>query len=159
VIKKSVAIERKVRDDGFGHPLLNPGVHDSSTPTHAGGSSAAHVRTYLLFLLNERKLAWGTIRGARSALKFLYRRTLKQTWFDQEVIKPRSGASCPRSGAARKYALCSFGLPLIRSGIDHSAKLGFPVGVRGRQIAEPYPNWQYKSALDGRIGRKGICIN
>jgi integrase/recombinase XerD len=28
-----------------------------------------HVRTYLLFLLNERKLAWGTIQGARSALQ------------------------------------------------------------------------------------------
>jgi hypothetical protein len=28
-----------------------------------------HVRTWLLYLLNERKLAWGTIQGARSALK------------------------------------------------------------------------------------------
>jgi len=36
--------------------------------------------------VNERKLAWGTIQGARSALKVLYTRTLKQTWFDQEVI-------------------------------------------------------------------------
>jgi integrase/recombinase XerD len=48
-----------------------------------------HVRTFLLHLLNERKLAWGTIQGARSALKFLYTRTLKQTWFDQEIIKPK----------------------------------------------------------------------
>jgi len=48
-----------------------------------------HVRTFLLYLLNERKLAWGTIQGARSALKFLYTRTMKQTWFDQEVIKPK----------------------------------------------------------------------
>ena len=48
-----------------------------------------HVRTWLLYLLNERKLAWGTIQGARSALKFLYTRTLKQTWFDQEIIKPK----------------------------------------------------------------------
>ena len=29
------------------------------------------VRAFLLHLLNERKLAWGTIQGARSALKFL----------------------------------------------------------------------------------------
>ena len=48
-----------------------------------------HVRTFLLYLLNERKLAWGTIEGARSALKFLYLRTLKQTCFDQEIIKPK----------------------------------------------------------------------
>jgi hypothetical protein len=48
-----------------------------------------HVRTFLLYLLNERQLAWGTIQGARSALKSLYTRTLKQTWFDQEVIKPK----------------------------------------------------------------------
>ena len=51
-----------------------------------------HIRTFLLHLLNERKLAWGTIQGARSALKFLYTRTLKQTWFDQEIIKPKDRA-------------------------------------------------------------------
>ena len=31
-----------------------------------------HVRTYLLFLLNERKLAWGTIQGAIGAEVPLY---------------------------------------------------------------------------------------
>jgi integrase/recombinase XerD len=41
-----------------------------------------HIRTQLLYLLNERKLAWGTHQCVRSALKFLYMRTLKQTWFD-----------------------------------------------------------------------------
>ena len=54
-----------------------------------------HVRTFLLYLLNERKLAWGTIQGARSALRFLYMRTLKQTWFDQEVIKPKVRRKLP----------------------------------------------------------------
>src|ERR1700760_2546360 len=53
------------------------------------------VRTFLQHLLNERKLAWGTIQGARSALKFLYTRTLKQTWFDQEVIKPKVRRKLP----------------------------------------------------------------
>ena len=38
-----------------------------------------HIRTWMLYLLNERKLAWGTLQCARSALKFLYTRTLKQT--------------------------------------------------------------------------------
>jgi site-specific recombinase XerD len=54
-----------------------------------------HVRTFLLHLLNKRKLAWGTIQEARSALKFLYVRTLKQTWFDQEVIKPKVRRKLP----------------------------------------------------------------
>ena len=63
-----------------------------------------HVRTFLLHLLNERKLAWGTIQGARSALKFLYMRTLKQTW---RSSGPRCGASCPQSGAGKKSALYS----------------------------------------------------
>jgi integrase/recombinase XerD len=54
-----------------------------------------HIRTWLLYLLNERKLAWGTIQGARSALKFLYTRTLKQTWFDQEIIKPKVRRKLP----------------------------------------------------------------
>jgi integrase/recombinase XerD len=54
-----------------------------------------HVRTFLLYLLNERKLAWGTIQGSRSALKFLYLRTLKQTWFDQEIIKPKIRRKLP----------------------------------------------------------------
>jgi integrase/recombinase XerD len=54
-----------------------------------------HVRTFLLHLLNLRKLAWGTIQGARSALKFLYMRTLKQTWFDQEIIKPKVWRKLP----------------------------------------------------------------
>jgi len=71
-----------------------------------------HVRTFLLYLLNERKLAWGTIQGARSALKFLYLRTLKQTWFDQEIIKPKDRAEagccadrCPhRAGVMQRSA-------------------------------------------------------
>jgi site-specific recombinase XerD len=54
-----------------------------------------HVRSFLLHLLNERKLTWGTIQGCRSALKFLYTRTLKQTWFDQEVIKPKVRRKLP----------------------------------------------------------------
>src|SRR5438105_3073186 len=54
-----------------------------------------HIRAFLLHLLNERKLAWGTIQGARSALKFLYTRTLKQTWFDQEIIKPKVRRKLP----------------------------------------------------------------
>ena len=54
-----------------------------------------HIRAWLLYLLDERKLAWGTLQCARSALKFLYTRTLKQTWFDQEIIKPKVRRKLP----------------------------------------------------------------
>jgi integrase/recombinase XerD len=33
------------------------------------------IRAWLLYLLDERKLAWGTLQCVRSALKFLYTRT------------------------------------------------------------------------------------
>ena len=54
-----------------------------------------HIRTWLLYLLNERKLTWGTLQCARSALKFLYTRTLKQTWFYQEIIKHKVRRKLP----------------------------------------------------------------
>ena len=53
------------------------------------------VRTYLLYLVTERKLSWQTLQGRRSALKFLYVRTLKQTWFDTEVAKPKVRRKLP----------------------------------------------------------------
>src|SRR6202167_901558 len=54
-----------------------------------------HIRACLLYLLDERKLACGALQCARSALKFLYTRTLKQTWFDQEIIKPKLRRKLP----------------------------------------------------------------
>src|SRR6516225_5817436 len=54
-----------------------------------------HVRQYQLHLLNEKKLAWSSIRLRLSALKFLYIRVLKQPWFDQEVAKPKERRKLP----------------------------------------------------------------
>lgn len=54
-----------------------------------------HVRTYLLYLLNEQELSWQTLQSRRSALKFFYVRTLKQTWFDTEVAKPKVRRKLP----------------------------------------------------------------
>jgi site-specific recombinase XerD len=54
-----------------------------------------HIRVYWLYLLNERKLSWQTLQGRRSALKFLYVRTLKQAWFDTEVAKPKVRRKLP----------------------------------------------------------------
>jgi len=54
-----------------------------------------HMRQYQLYLLNEKKLAWSTIRLRLSALKFLYTRVLKQPWFDQAVAKPKERRKLP----------------------------------------------------------------
>ena len=60
---------------------------------HFGASPAKlgpdHVRRYLLHLLNDRKDTWATVQVNRGALKFLYVRVLKQSWFDEEIAAPK----------------------------------------------------------------------
>jgi integrase/recombinase XerD len=82
--------ERTIRH--YTHTVAEFASYFHKSPDQLGPE---HIRTFLLYLLNERKLAWGTIQGARSALKFLYTRTLKQTWFDQEIIKPKVRRKLP----------------------------------------------------------------
>ena len=53
--------ERTVRH--YTHTVAEFAKHFHKSPDQLGPE---HVRTFLLFLLNERKLAWGTIQGARS---------------------------------------------------------------------------------------------
>ena len=89
-----------------------------------------HVCTFLLYLLNERKLAWGTIQGPRSALKFLYMRTLKPTWFDQEIIKHK---------VRRK-------LHTIRSREEVCALLDAPMNTKHRALLTLY----YSARLPSR---------
>jgi integrase/recombinase XerD len=107
-----------------------------------------HVRTFLLYLLNERKLAWGTIQGARSALKFLYLRTLKQTWFDQEIIKPK---------VRRK-------LPTVWSREEVCALLDAPMNIKHRALLTLYysAGLRCQEALDLKvtdIDSKRMIIN
>src|SRR5579875_1521799 len=52
-------------------------------------TNAEQVRSYLLYLLNERKLSWPALHVARAALRFLYVRVLKQRWFDEEIQRPK----------------------------------------------------------------------
>ncbi len=53
------------------------------------------VRSYQLYLLRERKLAWQTIQVRLAGLRFFYTRTLKQSWFDTEVAKPKVHRKLP----------------------------------------------------------------
>jgi len=54
-----------------------------------------YVRQYLLHLLNDKKDTWSTLQVNRGALKFLYARVLKQSWFDEEIAAPKRRLSLP----------------------------------------------------------------
>lgn len=45
-----------------------------------------HIRTYQIYLTNEKKLAPGSIHTAVAALRFLYRITLKKEWTLEDAI-------------------------------------------------------------------------
>src|SRR5687768_17072508 len=57
---------------------------------------AEHVRRFQLYLLNERKLAPGTVEIRMSALRFLYKKTLKRRdlAFD-DLVFPKTRRKLP----------------------------------------------------------------
>ena len=57
--------------------------------------NAEQVRSYLLYLLEERKLSWPAIHVNRAALRFLYVRVLRQHWFDEEIQAPKRHPQLP----------------------------------------------------------------
>ena len=67
--------------------------HFDQSPATLG---PGHIRTYQLYLMNERKLAPSSIQIAIAALRFLYRVTLKKNWDFKELIpSPKSAAKLP----------------------------------------------------------------
>jgi integrase/recombinase XerD len=55
-----------------------------------------HIRTYQIYLTNEKKLATSSIHVAVAALRFLYRITLKKEWTFGEVIPlPKKAQKLP----------------------------------------------------------------
>lgn len=54
------------------------------------------VRRYLLYTIEDKKLAWTTYQVYRAALKFIYTKTLKLPWFDLEIPKPKVRRKLPR---------------------------------------------------------------
>jgi integrase/recombinase XerD len=66
--------------------------------------NAEQVRSYLLYLLGERKLSWPALHVARAALRFLYVRVLKQHWFDEEIQCPKRPVTLPDVLSAAEIA-------------------------------------------------------
>jgi len=64
----------------------------NTPPDHLGPE---HIRDYQLHLVNEKKVAWSTLQVRNAALKFFYTQTLKQSWFVQEVAKPKVRRKLP----------------------------------------------------------------
>ncbi len=56
---------------------------------------AEEIRTYQLYLINERHLAPTSVAGAVAALRFLYRTTLQQDWAVDAIATPKRGDPLP----------------------------------------------------------------
>ena len=64
--------------------------------TSPDGLTPEHIRTYQIYLTNEKKLATSSIHVAVAALRFLYRITLKKEWTFGEVIPlPKKAQKLP----------------------------------------------------------------
>src|SRR5260370_3916342 len=66
--------------------------HFGQSPEQLGPEQ---VRQYLLHLINEKQDSWNPIQVYRGALKFLYVKVLKQSWFDQEIAVPKRRLQLP----------------------------------------------------------------
>jgi site-specific recombinase XerD len=60
------------------------------------GLGPEEVCEYLLHAVDEKKLAWNTYQVHRAALKFIYTKTLKRSWFELEIPKPKVKRKLPQ---------------------------------------------------------------
>jgi len=66
--------------------------HFGKSPEQLGPEQ---VRQYLLHLRNDKKDTSNTLLVYRGALRFLYLRVLKQSWFDEEIATPKTRLRLP----------------------------------------------------------------
>ena len=74
------------------HAVERYAKHFNTSPAKLGPEQ---VREYLLYLLNNHHVSSSTIQVNRGALKFLYVKTLKQRWFDDEIPYPKKQVRLP----------------------------------------------------------------
>jgi site-specific recombinase XerD len=66
--------------------------HFGTSPEHLGPE---HIRTYLLYLVRDRKVSWSYFNQTRCALRLLYGTTLQRPWVDDGVVCPRVPRKLP----------------------------------------------------------------
>ena len=84
-----------------------------------------HIRTYQIYLTNEKRLAPNSIHTAVAALRFLYRITLKKNWtFGEDIPLRLPGQSLPRREArsvpAAHANVAAKGHPQSQHGLQRS---------------------------------------
>ncbi len=62
------------------------------------------IRTFLLYLLDERKLSHDAYRQCRAALKFLYSVTLRRPFEVEPIPRRRGRSACPGPDRSRGAA-------------------------------------------------------
>lgn len=71
------------------------------------------IRTYQVYLANEKKLAPTSIHIAISALRFFFNVTLERDWVPEKYCRfPRSRRNCRSSSARMKYGTFSAAWPI-----------------------------------------------
>ena len=70
------------------------------------------IRSYQVYLTNEKKLAPGSILIAVAALRFLYKVTLHKDWSLEDIIPaPRNPRNCPSFSARKRSGTFSVAWP------------------------------------------------
>ena len=82
--------------------------HFGRSPAHLGPEQ---IRTYQVYLTTERRLAASSLVVAVSALRFLYRVTLKKDWTLDDVIPLAKRRAARSTNAAVQGRLLAVGLP------------------------------------------------
>ena len=90
----------------------------------------AEIRTYLIHLAQERRLAASSIIVAVSALRFFYTVTLKRTWVVEDVIPAGRQAKKLPVGGHHKSSSQVSGISEHRG--NDTGRLVFSSAVRGR---------------------------
>jgi site-specific recombinase XerD len=116
--------------------------HFHTSPEHLGPE---HVRSYLLHLIQERKITWSVHREARHALQFLYRVTLGREEVVEKVAHPKAPKTLPvvlsQDEMARFLVVSGVGLQFL---LPHSRReqpaqvLGHLIVTSGDGLHDPH---------------------
>jgi len=75
--------------------------HFHPAPEHLGPE---HIRTYQLYLVQQKKVAWATCNQAVCALRFFSHTTLGVAWMIEHIPYPRRQKKLPHSTELRGKA-------------------------------------------------------